>query len=378
MRKRLRILMVTVALVLSGCSEIGVRQEVMVSEDIQVLYDYLQVIPEEVIMSEYDKVAGYTRCHVESEKDKEKNGYYCLYTYTKNREKFVHIAKEVSAEEKKEKEIEWNSDYRLCRSLYEGPLDAMRKETNEYQVPKVDCSTIKSYKERKLRADTTGGFRGYIDKDGKYKVPYIENWSEDSKWKLKEFSDGKWKEKKIITNKEIPSLDYYLYYGGRDGNFWYNGAWNGDEEILIVSNSKGNILGKLNLTDWKRTRKIEELQIEYTYLPDEKVIISYTKENGDEKSERVDMATGKTEKTYNMLLMGEAYDDTLVQYDSDSDYVSVYNWKTGQAMYRLDLSGLRKQYTGLEGRYVMWQYTSSGSVAGINGRVDMNICYKKF
>lgn len=30
------------------------------------------------------------------------------------------------------------------------------------------------------------------------------------------------------------------------------------------------------------------------------------------------------------------------------------------------------------GEFVMWQYTSNGSVSGINGRVDMNICYKKY
>mgnify|MGYP003303604279 CR=1 FL=1 len=30
------------------------------------------------------------------------------------------------------------------------------------------------------------------------------------------------------------------------------------------------------------------------------------------------------------------------------------------------------------GRYDMWQYTSSGSVPGINGNVDMNICYTKY
>lgn len=26
----------------------------------------------------------------------------------------------------------------------------------------------------------------------------------------------------------------------------------------------------------------------------------------------------------------------------------------------------------------MWQYTSSGNVSGINGRVDMNVCYKDY
>lgn len=31
-----------------------------------------------------------------------------------------------------------------------------------------------------------------------------------------------------------------------------------------------------------------------------------------------------------------------------------------------------------EGEFVMWQYTSNGVVDGINGRVDMNICYKKY
>ena len=28
--------------------------------------------------------------------------------------------------------------------------------------------------------------------------------------------------------------------------------------------------------------------------------------------------------------------------------------------------------------YTMWQYTSSGSIAGINGNVDLNICYKEY
>ena len=28
--------------------------------------------------------------------------------------------------------------------------------------------------------------------------------------------------------------------------------------------------------------------------------------------------------------------------------------------------------------YNIWQYTSSGTVTGINGNVDMNICYKRY
>ena len=33
---------------------------------------------------------------------------------------------------------------------------------------------------------------------------------------------------------------------------------------------------------------------------------------------------------------------------------------------------------GISGTYDMWQYSSKGSVPGINGNVDMNICYKDF
>lgn len=33
---------------------------------------------------------------------------------------------------------------------------------------------------------------------------------------------------------------------------------------------------------------------------------------------------------------------------------------------------------GISGTYDMWQYSSKGSVAGINGRVDMNHCYRDF
>lgn len=34
--------------------------------------------------------------------------------------------------------------------------------------------------------------------------------------------------------------------------------------------------------------------------------------------------------------------------------------------------------TGISGTYDIWQYTSDGSVPGINGRVDMNLCYRNF
>lgn len=34
--------------------------------------------------------------------------------------------------------------------------------------------------------------------------------------------------------------------------------------------------------------------------------------------------------------------------------------------------------SGISGTYDIWQYTSDGAVAGINGRVDMNICYRDF
>ena len=30
------------------------------------------------------------------------------------------------------------------------------------------------------------------------------------------------------------------------------------------------------------------------------------------------------------------------------------------------------------GKYTMWQYTSSGKVSGITGKVDCNICYKNY
>lgn len=34
--------------------------------------------------------------------------------------------------------------------------------------------------------------------------------------------------------------------------------------------------------------------------------------------------------------------------------------------------------TDYKGAYAMWQYTSDGNVSGINGRVDMNLCYQDF
>ena len=42
------------------------------------------------------------------------------------------------------------------------------------------------------------------------------------------------------------------------------------------------------------------------------------------------------------------------------------------------VSGAPNNKSDYDGPYTMWQYTSSGSVNGINGEVDMNICYKKY
>ncbi len=42
------------------------------------------------------------------------------------------------------------------------------------------------------------------------------------------------------------------------------------------------------------------------------------------------------------------------------------------------VSGAPNNKSDYDGPYTMWQYTSSGNVNGINGEVDMNICYKKY
>ena len=34
--------------------------------------------------------------------------------------------------------------------------------------------------------------------------------------------------------------------------------------------------------------------------------------------------------------------------------------------------------TGISGTYDIWQFTSNGSIPGINGRVDVNVCYRNF
>ena len=47
------------------------------------------------------------------------------------------------------------------------------------------------------------------------------------------------------------------------------------------------------------------------------------------------------------------------------------------ARYRDNTWDLGHGYTG-KGNVTMWQYTSSGTVEGINGVVDMNICYKQY
>lgn len=47
------------------------------------------------------------------------------------------------------------------------------------------------------------------------------------------------------------------------------------------------------------------------------------------------------------------------------------------AAYDLWLADYRSSYNG-KGKAQMWQYSSAGNVAGINGKVDVNYCYKKY
>jgi GH25 family lysozyme M1 (1,4-beta-N-acetylmuramidase) len=67
-------------------------------------------------------------------------------------------------------------------------------------------------------------------------------------------------------------------------------------------------------------------------------------------------------------------------------YVGIYSYKNFFENYIT--KSVREKYTlwiaqwadenTYKGEYGMWQYTSNGSVPGINGRVDMNICYKNY
>ena len=64
-------------------------------------------------------------------------------------------------------------------------------------------------------------------------------------------------------------------------------------------------------------------------------------------------------------------------------YANEYWWKT---YLKGDLNRFTKwvaKYSGkkpseISGRYDMWQYTSKGKIPGINGTVDVNICYRDF
>ena len=42
------------------------------------------------------------------------------------------------------------------------------------------------------------------------------------------------------------------------------------------------------------------------------------------------------------------------------------------------VSGAPQNKSNYQGKYSIWQYSDAGTVNGINGRVDMDICYKKY
>lgn len=76
----------------------------------------------------------------------------------------------------------------------------------------------------------------------------------------------------------------------------------------------------------------------------------------------------------------EAFCETIESAGYDAGIYASRNW----FYHRLDMTRLDshviwlaeyREYPQYEGKYQMWQYTSGGSIDGIEGRVDFNISY---
>ena len=53
------------------------------------------------------------------------------------------------------------------------------------------------------------------------------------------------------------------------------------------------------------------------------------------------------------------------------------NMNKNQILYDVWVAQYNSKCT-YNGKYTMWQYTSTGKISGINGNVDCNICYKNY
>jgi len=358
--KQILMSLVIVSIILVGCENTEENKIKELPEDVQVLCQYLGEKPENVIVSENKTKQKenkddtiYASYIVNVKSNEEKSGYYCVSLHTKGERRYVHIAKEVKVSEREEKDIQWKKSTRLCYDLYEGPVDEVRKQKQEYIVPEIDKSQVKEYEVTRESYLTFTAGSGYLDEDNDYKVAYLGYPS--SKWKIKEYSPNGWVKKKVKTSDEIPNTAPEFVHFGADETFWYK-----DEELLMVTDREGNVIGKLDLNQLKEEQAISDEELTVSYLEDAKVIFSYLTEKHEEKSILVDVKTGNVEKEYDMALVGETFGDKLVKYDQGSDCVEVIYWKTGTVLYQLDLNNIRllswedEERAPLEGKYIAY------------------------
>ena len=122
--------------------------------------------------------------------------------------------------------------------------------------------------------------------------------------------------------------------------------------------------------------KIKGYNINYPVAID---IERSTKPNGSGRADDLD----KNTRTY----LAKTFCQTI----QSSGYTPIIYTNVEWATNKLDMSQLSAYDTwiasykesiqsgpGYNGKYSMWQYTSSGKVDGILGNVDLNICYKKY
>ena len=358
--KKIVMSLAILSIVFVACGKTDKDNTKKLSEDVQVLCQYLGEKPENITISKNktgrkdskdDTVyASYT---VKINGDEEKSGYYCISLYTKGEKRYTHIAKEVKISEREEKDIKWKKSTRLCYDLYEGPVDEVGKEKQEYIVPKIDKSQVKEYEVTRERYLTFTAGSGYFGEDNNYKVAYLGHPS--ANWKLKEYSENGWIKKQVKTSKDIPTTSPEVVHFGPDETLWYN-----DEKLLMVTDCEGNVLGKLDLVQWKEEKGKSEEEFAVSYLEDGKVIFSYITEKNEEKSMLVDVKTGDVEKEYDMSLEGETFGDKIVKYNQGTDCVEVINWETGTVLYKLDLNNIRLMFwdeeerVPLEGKYIAY------------------------
>ena len=334
-------------------------KEELTSENVMalsnVLHIKLETIEVETCCSEDGVI--YFKYHVNAE-DKEKNGCYYIDKVEYKTGTKITIAKEVKKREIKEKNLPTELSYDcsvLCRLIYNGSLEGIHttKNFDTYEIPVVDTSSLRNYETKRMEVKDCYVYGG-MDIEGYFQTYTKYNKVKDRIGAVKsKYNKGfVVKKEKIMVPKNVstPAFENFGYYA--NDQYWYNNS-----HFIEIYDAQQNQICSFHLSEWEKENNIqEEDYYQYIELPNAQMLVSFFREGN---SWLVDLKNGEIVKKYNYFFAGKVYGDYVGAWDrEDSDLFTLINWKTGEAVLKLNLGEIRESYMGTENYVQFYVYNS--------------------